>query len=294
MPALTRAIGDITATRIEEQLGPGFDPALMFPDFDPAVIDEHRHWLVPHHYDEGAGRFISSIHSWLLRVGGQNILIDTCSGNHKERPGFDRFHMLDTPWLDRLADAGVAPEEIDMVLCTHLHVDHAGWNTRLEDGRWVPTFPNAKYVFSHTDHAFWEERFKSGEVDVNSRTYQDSVLPVVAAGQAMMIDGEHDLAAGLLVEPAPGHTPGHVLLKAESGGDRALFSGDIMHQAIQVYYPDWNSMFCELPDEARATRRRVLEHCAETGALLMPAHFGYPHVARIGRAGDGFTADFSV
>lgn len=283
-------LGKFSVSRIEELLGPGFAPEFLFPDWSPAVIEEHRDWMVPAFLDVKAGRFISSIHSWVLRTAHHTIVIDTCAGNHKERPDFPRFHRLDTPYLDRLRAAGVNPEDVDYVLCTHLHVDHAGWNTRLVDGKWAPTFPKAKYIFSRAEHD--SIRTAAESPGVSRSIYEDSIVPVMEAGQGLLIDGAHALEDGLRIEPAPGHTRGSVALWAESGADRGVFIGDVMHQPIQVYRPEWNSCFCELPVEARATRRRILETCAEHNTLLMPTHFAPPHVGRIRSRGAMFSIAF--
>jgi glyoxylase-like metal-dependent hydrolase (beta-lactamase superfamily II) len=233
-----------------------------------------------------------SIHSWLLTVGGKRILIDACVGNHKPRAPRKMWDMLDTPWLARLAAAGARPEQVDMVMCTHLHVDHVGWNTRLDNGRWVPTFPNAKYVFITQDY----EHYLSLDNDpatgpVNGGSFRDSVLPVVEAGLAQMVSGAAAFDEGLSVEPAPGHTPGTIAIKFESKGERALFCGDILHHALQVYHPEWNSFACADAANARSSRRKVLEHCAG-GAMLLPAHFGAPFACRVEAKGGGFLPRF--
>jgi glyoxylase-like metal-dependent hydrolase (beta-lactamase superfamily II) len=229
-----------------------------------------------------------------VRTPRHTILVDCCAGNHKERPGFARFHQLDTPYLARLRAAGAAPDDIDIVLCTHLHADHVGWNTMRRDSRWVPTFPNAKYLFSRIENEVGNpDRNPAAEADPQrNRAYRDSVLPVIESGQAVLLDGTHAIDDSMLVEPAPGHTGGHVILKLADRGERGLFCGDALHHPLQVYAPHWNSRFCELPDEARATRRRVLEHCAEHDALLFPVHFGDPHVAAIARTAEGFSLRF--
>lgn len=288
-------IGPVTVTRIEEQLGfAGLPPEKYFFGFEREVLERHIGWLAPNHYSHEHDRLITSVHSWLIRTARHIILLDCCGGNHKERSWLPRFHMLDTPFLERLRAAGAAPEEVDMVLCTHLHEDHVGWNTQLKDGRWVPTFPNAKYLFSKKENDYWDPRQNplTSEHPVRSIVYHDSVLPVIESGQALMLEGSHAIDDHMLVEPAPGHTPGHVILKLAGGGKRALFSGDVMHHVLQVYAPHWNSRFCEMPDEARVTRRRVLEHCAEHGALLFPVHFGAPFVAAISASTRGFAARF--
>lgn len=291
----TWSIGAARITRIEEQLGfASFAPEDYFTGFERAVLEQHLSWLVPDHYLPAQDRLVTSVHSWLVRTAYHTILIDCCSGNHKERPGFPRFHQLDTPYLVRLRAAGVAPEDIDIVLCTHLHADHVGWNTMLRDGRWVPTFPNARYLFSRTESVLGDPRNDAAAAadPQRNRAYLDSVLPVIAAGQAVLIDGSHAIDDTIVVAPAPGHTRGHVVLHLADGGQRALFCGDALHHPLQILAPHWNSRFCELPSEARATRHRLLADCAERRALLFPIHFGAPHVAAIERVSSGFSHRF--
>ena len=289
----TWTIGSITVTRIEEQLGLSFPPDQYFAGFEREVLERHLGWLVPNYYSAEHQRLITSVHSWLIRTGRHTILLDSCAGNHKDRPWLPRFHQLNTPFLERLRAAGVAPEDIDIVLCTHLHADHIGWNTMRRDGRWVPTFPNAKYLFSRKEDEFWDpQKNVAMSEDPQRDAYRDSVLPVVESGQAVLLDGTHAIDERMRIEPAPGHTPGHVIMKLEDRSERALFCGDVMHHPLQVYAPHWNTRFCELPEEARATRRRVLEHCAEQRALIFPTHFGAPHVAAIKVSGSGFSPSF--
>ena len=137
-------IGELAVSRVEERLGAGFQPNVLLPDWNKAAIEPHLSWLVPNYYDPKEDKLVSSLHSWVIRTKHHTILIDTCAGNHKDRPSFPRFHMLNTPYLDRLKAARVDPAKVDFVLCTHLHIDHVGWNTQLDNGRWMPTFPNAK------------------------------------------------------------------------------------------------------------------------------------------------------
>ena len=265
-------IGDVEVTRIEEAILR--EPTTIFTEWRDEILDEHR-WMVPNCFDVAAGTFLASIHSWLVRTKRHTILINSCAGNHKERPLSPRFHQLNTPFLDRLQAAGVQPEEIDYVLCTHLHVDHVGWNTRLRDGRWVPTFPNAKYVFSRAERDRWDpKRGAATKPAATHAVFLDSVLPVIEAGQDLMVEGEDEIGDGLRIMPTPGHTPGHVSIRLMSGGQEGIFTGDVMHQPIQVYYPQWNSRYCEDAEAARRTRRRLLEHSAERSSLLLPTHFG--------------------
>jgi len=287
-------IGTVRVTRVEEQLGfASFPPEQYLVPFERALLERHMSWLVPDHYSPAHNRLISSVHSWLIRTPRHTILVDCCAGNHKDRPGFARFHQLDTPYLARLREAGVAPEDIDIVLCTHLHSDHVGWNTVLRDGRWVPTFPNAKYLLSRTDDTYWDMRKNPAmAADPRHMAYEDSVLPVVQSGQAVLVDDGYDVTSELSVEAAPGHSPGHVLFKLADEGRRAVFCGDVIHHALQVYAPHWNHMADERPADAAASRRRLLESCAEQDALLFPIHFGAPHVVGIEHGPQGFLARF--
>jgi glyoxylase-like metal-dependent hydrolase (beta-lactamase superfamily II) len=171
-------------------------------------------------------------------------------------------------------------------MCTHLHADHVGWNTVLRDGRWVPTFPNARYLFSRVEYEHWSAHPDPNPIRRNA--FLDSVLPVVEAGRAEMIEDGHEVDGALTVELAPGHTPGNVHIRLASRGSEAVFSGDVIHHPIQVYRPDWSTVACVDPAASAASRRRLLETCSERGALLLPAHFPEPHGARVRAAGDSF------
>ena len=285
-PISQQTIGAARVTRVEEMAGPGFRLSTIFPDWDGAVFEEHKDWLVPTYVNPAKMTALLNMHSWIVEHNGLTVLIDTCVGNDKDRMPAENWTNNQGPYLQRLAEAGFQPEDIDMVMCTHLHVDHVGWNTKLLDGRWVPTFPNAKYLFSRADFEHYQDHAVE---DMDRLSFVDSVLPIVEHGLAEMTEGDHLLAEGLLLEPAPGHTPGHITLKLESEAEAAIFTGDILHHPLQVYHPEWNSRFCLLPDEARTSRRRVLDYCADRGALLMPAHFGAPHCCHIARAGEAYS-----
>ncbi len=286
----TFRVGPYSVTRIEEMLTPGFLPDFLFPDFDRAVLEEHAQLGMSRFWHAESGKVMSSMHSWLIRDGKQPILIDTGCGNMKTRaPIFQRFHQLDLPYLDRLAAAGVRREDVTLVICTHLHIDHVGWNTMLVGGRWVPTFPNARYVFGRKEFAHW--RSPTGglaRLPENAPVIEDSVMPVVEAGLVDFVDDEARIYDGIEIEPAPGHTAGQFLVKLTGDKAAAVFPGDTLHQPMQVYRPQWNSRFCEDTESARATRRRVLDYCADRDALLMPAHFGAPHCGYVRRAGDSY------
>ena len=289
----TTTIGAARITRIEESYEPNFEARTFFTDWRDEIVAEHLPWLAPNHFDPATGWLKLSVHSWLIEIGGRRILIDTCVGNHKSRPARPKWHQLDTPYLQRLAAAGARPEQIDMVMCTHLHVDHVGWNTRLDNGRWVPTFPNARYVFSRTDYEHFLAIDRDPERGPASHgSLRDSVLPVVEAGLAAMVEGAARIEEHLAIEPTPGHTPGHVAIRLASRGAQALFAGDAIHHAIQLYHPTWNSFACLDAEAARRSRRGLLEDCAGSGALLAPQHFGAPHLCHVEAHGDAFRPRF--
>jgi glyoxylase-like metal-dependent hydrolase (beta-lactamase superfamily II) len=278
-------IGDVRVSRIEELMGPMFDPVRFFPSFDPSLFDQHASWLYPNHAERESGRIVASMHSWLIDTGTTKILVDTCLGNHKDRQPYRDWDHLDTPWLSRLHAAGARPEDIDYVLCTHLHVDHVGWNTQLKDGSWIPTFPNARYLFcqAELDHlvaelADLEEEDTFGQV--NAKTFEDSIKPILS--QAELIDHDQALAdTGAELMLTPGHTPGSMSLRLSCTDKPVYFTGDVCHHPLQMLVPEMNSAYCQQPDVAIATRRSLLSRCEQEGALLLPAHFGPPHGCQV-------------
>ena len=280
-------IGQVTATRIEESLGPGAPPDVLFPEFDAEKFAAHKGWMEPHYWDSESGCLIISSASWYVETDDAKIIIDTCVGNCKDRPGYPPFGNLETDYLGELERAGIDRHAIDYVLITHLHIDHVGWNTTLVDGEWVPTFPNAKYVFSKADLQAWDPTNGPLPNDANINVFEDSIQPVLDAGLGLTWQDELQIAPEVNVYLTPGHSPGHCAIKVASGGDTAIFCGDIMHSPIQVVFPEWNSLFCEDPKRAEETRRQVLKEAAEKGYLLVPAHWGKPHAARIVKHGDG-------
>jgi glyoxylase-like metal-dependent hydrolase (beta-lactamase superfamily II) len=288
-----RAIGNATIEKVEEICGPGFKPARMFPKFNQEAFDAQKSWMVPHHVEPGSDRLIGSVHTWVVKTGRHTILIDTCLGNHKARhnPG---WNQLNTPFLERLQACGCHPDSVDFVMCTHLHVDHVGWNTRLENGRWVPTFRNARYLFARREYAHWETEHKTKGAETNGGSFDDSVLPVVEAGKAVMIDSDHQPDPLLTIRDYPGHTPGSIAINLTDGGQHACFSGDIMHHPIQVYHPDWSSQFCFDQEQSARSRRALLEACTESGALLCPAHFPGANAGYIKPEGNSFRIDWDV
>ena len=286
----TLRIGDAAIDGVIEAFDGFRAPADIFPDATPELVDSHRGWLEPHSIDPETGNVILAFRSYLVRTGGLTVLIDTCVGNDKERPLRPNWHRKAWPWMDNLRARGVTPEDVDIVMCTHLHTDHVGWNTRLQDGRWVPTFPNARYLFHEKEYAYWEAEHRRQEWIRDA--FMDSVLPVVEAGKAVMVAGDHEVVDGLWLEPAPGHTPGAVCINLQSGGERAVFCGDLMHHPLQVPEPQWSSVFCTDPDLSRKTRIGFVERHAETGIMVLPTHFVKNGGGHIEGGGPGGKATF--
>ena len=281
-------IGQFEISRVIESEGPFLEVQSFIPDADQAVVEANRDWLMPRFIEPASNKIILNIQSYILRTPRHTILVDTCVGNDKPRPGRPMFDRLSLPYLADLAAAGVRPEEVDFVLCTHLHVDHAGWNTQLINGRWVPTFPNAKYIFARTEYEFWERRHLDGSEGPVPNVYDDSILPVMQAGQAVLVDADHQIDDGLWFEPAPGHTPGNVVVNLQSQGATGVLTGDVMHHPLQLIRPEWSSRACEDPVQSAATRRALIELYADTDTLIAPAHFASPTMGHIISKGDGF------
>ncbi len=287
-------IGDALIAQVEESVQPSFVPNMLLPDCTPHELSKHMHWMAPLHFDPAEGKFRTSVRSFLVKTGRHNVLIDCCGGNHKNRPYFPRFHHKQHPWIDRLAAAGVGPEQIDFVMCTHLHADHVGWNTVLQDGRWKPTFPNAKYIIHRHELARWNPADPAYRFSPhNEFTWEDSVLPVIEAGQAVAVDDGYALDDMLSVEPAPGHTLAHVAINLESRGERAIFSGDVMHVPLQIHYPHWGTSLDDDPHLGIRSRLGLLERCAETRTLMLPTHFVPNAGCFIARSGDGFAPQWN-
>ncbi len=263
----------------------------FFPDASLEALEPHRWWLDPMHVGFSARTLRLSVKSMLLRVAGLNILVDTCVGEHKNLHRDDWAQRTNTGFLTRLIETGVSPDKIDYVMCTHLHADHAGWNTQLVDGRWVPTFPNAKYLIGRKELAYWEAERQTKPLP----TYDESVLPVVEAKLAELVDDGHTFADGLSLGLLPGHTPGCMGLYLDRGKSRAVFTGDAIHSPVQVVQPDWSSRLCTDGKQAAVTRRKLLEDSFEQNRLLLLAHQRGTTAMRLRRAysdeGDGFVPE---
>lgn len=302
-------IGDATITKIPELALEGVDGATLYPAADPALLAEAGRGFGPGSVEPRSSLLRQSIHAWLVRTPGRVVLVDTATGNDKDRPSMPALHRLNEPFLERLKAIGVRPEEVDLVLHTHLHADHVGWNTRQAGGRWAPSFPRARYVFSGRERAYSAALSARDGSDAAIRAeaglgpmarlpvsgiYEDSVLPVVEAGLAreILVDGS-EVAEGFSFLRSPGHSIDHACISFTSKGERALFWGDVMHHPVQLAHPEWNSVFCEFPDAAVASRRWAMRHAAETRALVLTTHFAESSAGRVSREGERFTWRFA-
>jgi len=270
-------LGRLRIVTVVERAGPT-RPTWLLPDAVPDAVERHRGWLSPHFLDD-KGRFLQSIHTFVIEAPGFTALVDTCVGNDKDRGGRAPFHMMRTSFLEDLRAAGVAPEAVDVVICTHLHVDHVGWNTRLENGRWVPTFPRARHLFTRRDWEHWS----ADPGEDTGRIMDDSVKPVLDAGLARLVDVDERISDELWLEPTPGHTPGHVSVRLRSGDADAVITGDLMHHPVQMAEPQWGSHFDSDADAARKTRRAFCERYADGPVVVLGTHFHHPTAGRIVR-----------
>ena len=266
--ALTTQIGEVKIMLVRETLQPV--PAEgMYVEPDMAVFEANADWLAPHFLDE-SGDLALSIHALVLESQGKTVMVDTCVGNRPIEMVPQMSH-LGNGFLDELAAAGYEPEDIDIVLCTHLHFDHVGWNTILVDGKWVPTFPNARYLFNRTEYEYWDSGAEGAAV-----TFGDAVRPVLEAGLADLVGSDHVVTDEIHLEPTPGHTPGHVSVRISSAGQEAVITGDLVHHPVQFAAPEWVMTADDDPPRASATRVEFRERYADSGVLIFGTHFAGP------------------
>lgn len=274
-------IGEITVEKLVEK-GATWPGAVLLPDATPEALLAHPHLRPDFISDDG--RIFISFHSFLVRVGDRRIVVDTCAGNDKprERP----FGHLSTDYLERMTAAGFGPDDVDTVVCTHLHVDHVGWNTRLVEGRWVPTFPGARYVFVRQECEHWaaNETENSG----GGAIFEDSVQPVLDAGLADLVEPGTEVAPGVELVWTPGHTPGHVAVRLRSGGQEAVITGDLIHHPVQVEHPGWPCGADWDAVEAAATRSAFLDEHGRGATLVLGTHFAGTSAGRVVAHGEGW------
>ncbi len=289
----TVKLGGLAVHRIQEMVA-NLPFSMVLPQVGAEDLKSLRRWYWDEvlSEDPAQAQFTLSVHSYVLQVDGRNVLVDGCNGNDKTR-SVPFANQLRTPYLDELARCGLQPQDIDLVLCTHLHADHVGWNTRLTDGRWVPTFPRARYLFGKRDYAFYSTQTHEG---LHREAYLDSVLPVVEAGRADIVDEttcvHREIGDGVWLEPAFGHSPGSCVVHARRGGERALFSGDTFHHPVQLLRPDLEFFADEDPRQAVSTRQRLLAAHADADTVFFPAHFAGTSAGRVRRDGAAYHYEF--
>ncbi|GGS89652.1 MBL fold metallo-hydrolase [Streptomyces griseoviridis] len=284
--APTWTVGDLTVHRVDETPLPPGTGAWLLPGATAGLV-RGQDWLRPDFADD-AGVLRLASHSFAVRTpDGARVLVDTGIGNGKTRAD-PAWHDLRTDYLDRLAAAGFAPDTVDLVVLTHLHTDHVGWNTRWADGAWVPTFPRARYVTSRAERAFWAGYAMDGP---RRQMFEDSVRPVEEAGLLDLVDvpaGGTGLVPGVRLLPTPGHTPGHVAVQLTSGGATALITGDCVHHPVQLPHPALGACVDIDPPRSEATRRALLASLAGTDTLLLGTHFPPPTAGRVVEEGEGY------
>lgn len=277
-------VGEVKITRIVEMEVAGGTKFLL----PQATRDAVRpiEWLAPYFMDE-AGNLIMSIHALVVDTPKHRIIVDTCVGNNKERP-IPGWNNLQLPFLEDLEKAGYPAETIDTVLCTHLHVDHVGWNTMLVDGDWVPTFPEARYLMGREEYNYWND--ENDEASYGN-VMGDSVRPVFDAGLVDLVETDHRVCDEVWLEPTPGHTPGHVSVRIESGGEHALITGDCIHHPCQMARIEWSSSADYDPEAAMVTRKDLLSKYCDQDMLVIGTHFATPTAGYIRSDGAAFRFD---
>lgn len=286
--------GPFKTARIVELEGANIPASKLFPAATPELIRATSAAHNPKMFDRTNDLLVMSFHSFIVRTPNWTILVDSCVGNDKPRPRNPHWHQRQGSYLSDLASLGLKPEDIDIVMCTHLHADHVGWNTRLHNGGWVPTFPNARYLFGKKEVEYWRQILANSTADeVNHGSWADSVEPIFQAGQAELVAEDQEVDDGVHLMPAPGHTPGNVIVKLEAGGERAYLTGDVIHHPIQVEHPEWSTCFCADPQLSAETRLKTLATVAQQDAWLLPAHFPTPTATKIRQTDAGFRMDES-
>jgi glyoxylase-like metal-dependent hydrolase (beta-lactamase superfamily II) len=274
-------VGKVKITRVIEMEVTGGSRFLL-PQATREAI-RPMEWLTPH-FADAEGNLIMSIHSLVIETPTRKMIVDTCIGNDKQR-AIPNWSNLKLPFLEDLKKAGYDREEIDTVMCTHLHVDHVGWNTMLVDGEWLPTFPNARYLMGEKEYEYWNFEDSDPQYQV---LMSDSVRPVFDAGLVDLVDMKHQVCDEIYFEPTPGHTPGHVSVHIESEGQHALITGDCIHHPCQIEKIDWSSTADYDSEVAINTRRKLLAEYGDQDVLIIGTHFATPTAGHIKKSGENY------
>lgn len=282
LEVLSWQVGDVRIRRYVELTTSSLGPHLL-PQATPEALSAHD-WLEP--FLDERKRLVLSMHSFVVETPDRTLLVDTCIGNDKVR-SYPKWNHMQSDFLQRLSADGLPPERFDTVLCTHMHVDHVGWNTRLVDDKFVPTFTSARYLYSSTEWAHWRvEPQEYGPV------IEDSVQPIIDAGLADFVDTNHQVCPEVQLESTPGHTPGHVSIHIRSRGEEAIITGDMIHHPCQIAHADWSSTADVDPELSAKTRNDFMQLYADKPVLVLGTHFATPTAGRLVRDGASFRLDY--
>ena len=303
-------VGNATVSKIQEMTVDSLSAGELYVGIDQAAADAEAAKWVPDSVDGTTGHLKLGFHAWLVQTPSRTILVDTGAGAEKERPSSPMFGHLHEPFLAHLQAAGTSAEEIDVVLHTHLHLDHVGWNTFKSDEQWLPTFPNARHFFSAREHAYVKSIADKDGKDIGLRGevglgdmatlptvdfYNDSLLPVIAAGLTQEIEvDENEVLEGFTYHSMPGHSIDHAGISLISEGERAFFWGDVVHHPIQFAFPAWNSTFCEFPEAAVRARAWAMSYAAENRSLVFATHLPHTSVGHVFQHGDAFRWKYAL
>lgn len=268
-------VGEIAVTKVVD-LVEAMSPKVLYVERSREDFDPYLDWLQPHFVDDERSMLLS-IHSFIVRTRHHTVLIDTCIGNHKAHAGFPQWEGREGRYLEDLRAAGLAPEDIDFVFCTHMHVDHTGWNTRLADGRWVPTFPNATYLFNRAEYESW----RGSQVEHDQWVLKQNIEPIIEAGQVRWVDDDWGIDDQLSLRPTPGHTPGHCSVDLKSRAAEAVITGDMLIHPVQIADPTWRQKADHDKAQAIETRSRFIDEVCDRDLLVLGTHFHTPTGVRV-------------
>lgn len=279
---LSWTIGDVSITRlVEVVLNAPINS--LFPERSAEELKVYNSWLRPNFLND-EGNMILSVHAFLIRSGNLNIIVDTCAGNGKKLPLYEEWNDLNTPFLENMAELGFPADKIDRVLCTHLHFDHVGWNTHLVDGKWIPTFPNARYLFGAAEWEFWKDE----EDPYESHALDHALQPIFAAKLVDLVESTHKINDEISLIPTPGHTPGHVSIHIQSKGEEAVITGDMFHHPLQMAKPGWIDAADVESSLAEKTRIAFMQRFGDRPVTVLGTHFATPTAGKIVSDGPGY------